>query len=167
MWTKTIFITYFWGTTSFEKMYGKRHRLSIAESAIIAKHVILSHLLWEVLYVQPLVLSAFVDLALIFRGSLNFANLESFAKNLSHCAVTRMGNTNSRNLFNEFLQNSNSRKFRPAKYKRYMVSYATVQPREGTARWRHTHYAGLGMQSITAESATLCYGLSFAGCSVR
>ena len=55
----------------------------------------------------------------------NFAKLESFAKfiqrNLSHCAVTPMDNTNSRNLFNEFLQSSYSRKFRPAKYKRHMV----------------------------------------------
>ena len=33
-----------------------------------------------------------------------------------------MGNTNSRNLFNEFLQSSYSRKFRPAKYKRYIYS---------------------------------------------
>ena len=32
-----------------------------------------------------------------------------------------MGNTNSRTLFNEFLQSSYSRKFRPAKYKRYTV----------------------------------------------
>ena len=32
-----------------------------------------------------------------------------------------MGNTNSRNLFNEFLQSSYSRKFRPAKYKRHTV----------------------------------------------
>ena len=31
--------------TSFEKMYGKSHRHSIAESAIIANHVILSYLL--------------------------------------------------------------------------------------------------------------------------
>ena len=56
----------------------------------------------------------------------NFANLESFVKfiqrKLSHCTVTPMGNTNSRNLFNEFLQSSYSRKFRPAKYKRYTVS---------------------------------------------
>ena len=32
-----------------------------------------------------------------------------------------MDNTNSRNLFNELLQSSYSRKFRPAKYKRYTV----------------------------------------------
>ena len=48
-----------------------------------------------------------------------------FNKNLSHCAVTPMGNTNSRNLFNEFLQSSYSRKFRPAKNKRYTV-YTTL-----------------------------------------
>ena len=32
-----------------------------------------------------------------------------------------MGNTNLQNLFNELLQNSNSRKFIPAKYNRYTV----------------------------------------------
>ena len=67
-------------------------------------------------------------IVLIFRGSLisrisriwnRSRNL--FNENLSHCAVTPMGNTNSRNLFNEFLQSSYSRKFRPAKYKRYTV----------------------------------------------
>ena len=70
------------------------------------------------------------SIALIFRGSLisqmsriwnRSRNL--FNENLSHHAVTPMGNTNSRNLFNKFLQNSNSRKFRPAKYKRYTVVY--------------------------------------------
>ena len=64
-------------------------------------------------------------IVLIFCGSLisriwnRSRNL--FNENLSHCAVTPMGNTNSRNLFNEFLQSSYSRKFRPAKYKRYAV----------------------------------------------
>ena len=67
-------------------------------------------------------------IALLFRGSLisrisriwnRSRNL--FNENLSHCAVTPRGNTNSRNLFNEFLQSSYSRKFRPAKYKRYTV----------------------------------------------
>ena len=61
----------------------------------------------------------------LFRGSLisRIWNLSRnlFNENLSHCAVTPMGNTNSRNLFNEFLQSSYSRKFRPAKYKRYTV----------------------------------------------
>ena len=68
-------------------------------------------------------------IVLIFRGSLisrisriwnRSRNL--FNENLSHCAVTPMGNTNPRNLFNEFFQNSYSRKFRPAKYKRYTVN---------------------------------------------
>ena len=64
-------------------------------------------------------------IVLIFRGSLisriwnRLRNL--FNENLSHCAVTPMGHTNSRNLFNEFLQSSYSRKFRPAKYKHYTI----------------------------------------------
>ena len=66
-------------------------------------------------------------IALIFRGSLisriwnRSRNL--FNENLSHCAVTPMGSMNSRNLFNEFLQSSSSRKFRPAKYKHYTVPH--------------------------------------------
>ena len=39
-----------------------------------------------------------------------------------------MGNTNSRNVFNEFLQSSYSRKFRPAKYKRYTVGQGSGSP---------------------------------------
>ena len=68
-------------------------------------------------------------IALIFRGSLilRFSRIWNcsrnlFNENLNHCAVTPMGNTNSQNLFNEFLQSSYSRKFRPAKYKRYTVT---------------------------------------------
>ena len=67
-------------------------------------------------------------IALIFRGSLisRISQIWNRSRNLfnedsSHCAVTPMGNMNSQNLFNEFLQNSYSRKFRPAKYKRYTV----------------------------------------------
>ena len=48
-------------------------------------------------------------------------------ENLSHCAVTPMGNTNLRNLFNKLLQSRYLRKFRPAKYKHYTVYY-TVEP---------------------------------------
>ena len=75
-----------------------------------------------------LISTSVYHIVLIFRGSLisqiwrtwnRSRNL--FNENLSHCAVTPMGNTNSRNLFNEFLQISNSRKFRPAKYKRYTI----------------------------------------------
>ena len=50
-----------------------------------------------------------------------------FNENLSHCTVTPMDNMNSRNLFNEFLQNSNSRIFRPVKYKRHTVLFQRVK----------------------------------------
>ena len=72
--------------------------------------------------------NTYYRIALVFRGSLilrisriwnRSPNL--FNENLSQCALTPMGNTNSQNLFNQFLQSSYSRKFRPAKYKRYTV----------------------------------------------
>ena len=59
----------------------------------------------------------------------NFANLESFAKfiqlKFEPCATTCMGDMHLQNFFNEFLQNSYSRKFRPAKYKHYTVDALT------------------------------------------
>ena len=102
---------------------------------------------------------AHTRMALIFRGSLisrisriwnRSRNL--FNENLSHCAVTPMGNMNSRNLFNEFLQSSYSRKFRPAKYKYHTV---IMMAKSSSNTCSSTHRDMLPVSSIFSLSLSL------------
>ena len=70
-------------------------------------------------------------MALIFRGSLisRISRILNRSRNLfnenfdGHCTVYEQ-RARSRNYFNELSKNSNSRKIRPAKYKRHTVDGA-------------------------------------------